>query len=86
MKIYILRDYPDSLGETIQMILHSDYTVTGYYGDTGLEWVIEYRGSRDTTLLEIACSEYILDSTVLNTVYNMDDGVRWWMENKPTEE
>jgi hypothetical protein len=72
MRVIVLRDYPDSLGETIERCLHTDYTLTGYYGDSGLEWVLQYVGDRDTTLVEIALSEYILDSATVNTVYNID--------------
>lgn len=71
MRVVILKDYPDHLGETIEAILHTDYTLTGYYGDSGLEWVLEYRGTRDTLLLEVALSEYILDSATLNSVYTV---------------
>ena len=34
-----------------------------------MEWVIEYRGSRDTTVLELALSEYILDTATVDTVW-----------------
>ena len=66
MRVIVMKDYPDNLGEVIQSILESDYTLTGYYGDTGLEWVLEYRGGRDTLLLEMALSEYILDTATVN--------------------
>lgn len=68
MRIIVLKDYPDCLGEVIQSTLYSNYTLTGYYGDTGLEWVLECRGRRDTLLLEIALSEYILDAATVNTL------------------
>ena len=61
MRVIVMRDYPDSLGDVIQSMLYTDYTLTGYYGDSGLEWVLEYRGDRDTRLLELALSEYIID-------------------------
>lgn len=65
MRVIVMKDYPDNLGEVIQSILYSDYTLTGYYGDTGLEWVLEYRGTRSTLLLEMALSEYILDTATV---------------------
>ena len=37
--------------------------------DTGLEWIIEYRGERDTATLELILSEYILDTATVETVY-----------------
>ena len=70
MRIIVMKDYPDNLGEVIHSILHTDYTLTGYFGDTGLEWVLQYHGNKDTVLLEIACSEYILDTASVNTVYD----------------
>lgn len=67
MRILVLRDYPDNLSEVIHRNLYTEYTITGYYGDSGLEWVLEYRGSRDTVLLELALSEYILDAATVST-------------------
>ena len=72
MRVIVLRDYPDHLGETIEAALHTDYTLTGYYGDSGLEWVLTYVGKRSTTLVEIALSEYILDSATVDSKYNVD--------------
>ena len=69
MRVIVTKDYPEELSETIERWLKTDYTVTGYYGDTGLEWIIEYRGPRDTATLELILSEYILDAADVNTVY-----------------
>jgi hypothetical protein len=69
MRVIVLRDYPEELGHLIDLHLKTDFTVNGYYGDRGLEWVIEYRGSRDTTILELALSEYILDMATVDTVW-----------------
>ena len=69
MRVIVLRDYPEELGSLIDLHLKTDFTVNGYYGDEGLEWVIEYRGSRDTTVLELALSEYILDTATVDTVW-----------------
>jgi hypothetical protein len=68
MRVIVMRDYPDHLGITIDNLLTEEYTLTGFYGDTGLEWVLEYRGTKDTTLLELALSEYILDTATVGTV------------------
>lgn len=70
MRVIVMRDYPDTLGPVIEKLLTEDYVITGYYGDTGLEWILEYRGVKDTTLLELALSEYILDTATVNTVYD----------------
>ena len=69
MRVIVTRDYPEELGSLIDLHLKTDFTVNGYYGDSGLEWVIEYRGSRDTTVLELALSEYILDTATVDTVW-----------------
>ena len=69
MRVIVCKDYPDDLENLIDTWLKSDYTVTGYYGEEGLEWIIEYRGMRDTTVLELVLSEYILDTADVNTVY-----------------
>ena len=60
MKILYLRDYPEAVGETIARHLVCDYTLTGYYIEQGLVWELLYTGDRDTRILEIAVSEYIL--------------------------
>ena len=70
LQIIVMRDYPDNLGAVIENLLTRDYVITGYYGDTGLEWILEYRGVKDTVLLELALSEYILDSATVNSIYD----------------
>ena len=72
MRVIVLRDYPDELSGTIETHLKTDFTLTGYYGDSGLEWVLEYRGRRSTTLLELAVSEYIIDTATISSVYNVE--------------
>lgn len=72
----VLRDYPDELSNTIETHLKTDFTLTGYYGDSGLEWVLEYRGARSTVLLELAVSEYIIDAASVNSVYNVESQSR----------
>ena len=72
----VLRDYPDELSGTIETHLKTDFTLTGYYGDSGLEWVLEYRGTRSTTLLELAVSEYIIDTATISSVYNVESRSR----------
>ena len=68
----VLRDYPDELSNTIETHLKTDFTLTGYYGDSGLEWVLEYRGARSTVLLELAVSEYIIDTATISSEYNVE--------------
>ena len=68
MRVIVMRDYPDHIGITIDNLLSEEYVITGFYGDSGLEWVLEYRGTRDTTLLELAVSEYIIDTATVGTV------------------
>ena len=72
MRVIVLRDYPEDLGVIIEDQLKSEFTLTGYYGDSGLEWVLEYRGSRSTVLLELAVSEYIIDTATVSSVYNVE--------------
>lgn len=69
MRVLILKDYPENLSSVIESNLHTDYTLTGYYGEGGLEWILEYRGDRSTVLLEVAMSEYILDAETVDSVY-----------------
>ena len=57
-----IRDYPEEVGKTIERILVRDYTLTGYYGTEGLVWRLLYTGDRDTRILELAISEYIVKS------------------------
>ena len=72
MRVIVLRDYPDELSGTIETHLKTDFTLTGYYGDSGLEWVLEYRGDRSTVLLELAVSEYIIDTATISSKYNVE--------------
>lgn len=76
MRVIVLRDYPDELSRTIETHLKTDFTVTGYYGDSGLEWVLEYRGDRSTVLLELAVSEYIIDTATISSKYNVESRSR----------
>lgn len=69
MRVLILKDYPETLSTVIESNLHTDYTITGYYGAAGLEWILEYRGDRSTVLLEVAMSEYILEATTVDNLY-----------------
>jgi hypothetical protein len=69
MRVLILKDYPENFSTVIESNLHTDYTLTGYYGDRGLEWILEYRGDRSTVLLEVAMSEYILEATTVDNLY-----------------
>jgi hypothetical protein len=57
-----IRDYPESVGMIIERILVRDYTLTGYYVDGELIWTLLYTGDRDTRILELAISEYIVYS------------------------
>ena len=57
-----IRDYPEEVGKTIERILVRDYTLTGYYSAEGLVWRLLYTGDRDTRILELAISEYIVKS------------------------
>ena len=69
MRVLILKDYPETLSTVIESNLQTDYTLTGYYGDAGLEWILEYRGDRSTVLLEVAMSEYILEAETVASAY-----------------
>ena len=69
MRVLILKDYPETLSTVIESNLQTDYTLTGYYGDRGLEWILEYRGDRSTVLLEVAMSEYILEAETVDNLY-----------------
>jgi hypothetical protein len=60
IRVIRCQDYPEDTHTVIETHLKTVYTVTGYYGEDGLEWLIEYRGLRSTVLLELALSEYIL--------------------------
>ena len=62
MRSITIRDYPEEVGEIIQRILVCDYTLTGYYVDNELIWTLLYTGDRDTRILELAISEYIIKS------------------------
>ena len=57
-----IRDYPEEVGVIIERILVRDYTLTGYYIDNQLLWRLLYTGDRDTRILELAISEYIVES------------------------
>ena len=57
-----IRDYPERIGKIIERILVTDYTLTGYYIDCELIWTLLYTGNRDTRILELAVSEYIVYS------------------------
>lgn len=61
MLILYLKDYPQNVGEIIQRELNSEYTLTGSYPDGELVWELRYTGTRDTRILELAASEYILE-------------------------
>ena len=61
MLILYLRDYPHGIGEIIQRELHGEYTLTGSYPEGELVWELRYTGSRDTRILELAISEYVLE-------------------------
>lgn len=61
MLILYLKDYPQNVGEIIQRELNSEYTLTGSYPDGELVWELRYMGTRDTRILELAASEYILE-------------------------
>lgn len=76
MRVIVLRDYPEDLGVIIEDQLKTEFTLTGYYGDSGLEWVLEYRGERSTVLLELAVSEYIIDTATINSKYNVESRSR----------
>ena len=57
-----IRDYPEEVGLIIERILVRDYTLTGYYIDGNLLWRLLYTGDRDVRILELAISEYIVES------------------------
>ena len=57
-----IRDYPEEVGMIIERILVRDYTLTGYYVEGELLWRLLYTGNRDTRILELAISEYIVES------------------------
>ena len=57
-----IRDYPEEVGLIIERILVRDYTLTGYYVEGELIWRLLYTGDRDTRILELAISEYIVKS------------------------
>ena len=57
-----IRDYPEEVGRIIERILVRDYTLTGYYVDGNLLWRLLYTGDRDVRILELAISEYIVES------------------------
>ena len=60
MIILYVREYPQQIGEIIQRELHSEYTLTGSYASGELVWELGYTGSRDTRILWLVISEYIL--------------------------
>ena len=57
-----IRDYPEEVGVIIERILVRDYTLTGYYVNNELIWRLLYTGNRDVRILELAISEYIVES------------------------
>ena len=57
-----IRDYPEEVGLIIERILVRDYTLTGYYVEGELIWRLLYTGNRDVRILELAISEYIVNS------------------------
>ena len=57
-----IRDYPEEVGRIIERILVRDYTLTGYYVGGELRWRLLYTGDRDVRILELAISEYIVES------------------------
>ena len=57
-----IRDYPEEVGLIIERILVRDYTLTGYYVEGELIWRLLYTGDRDVRILELAISEYIVNS------------------------
>lgn len=60
MLILYIKDYPQRIGEIIQRELECEYTLTGSYPDGELVWELRYMGMRDTRILELTISEYIL--------------------------
>ena len=74
----LIRDYPAHIGNTIQRILKSDYTLTGYYVGDQLIWSLRMYGKNDRTLelLSIAVSEYAVDAI---TIVDVDGGVPYWV-------
>ena len=56
-----IKDYPEEVGNTIERILVTDYTLTGYYIEGELVWTLLYTGDRDTRILELAISEYVME-------------------------
>lgn len=75
----LIRDYPAHIGNTIQRILKSDYTLTGYYVGDQLIWSLRMYGKNDRTLelLSIAVSEYAVNGVTI--VDAMDGGVPYWI-------
>ena len=61
MLILYIKDYPERIGEIIQRELECEYTLTGSYPDGKLVWELRYTGERDTRILELTVSEYILE-------------------------
>ena len=57
-----IKDYPEEVGVIIERILVRDYTLTGYYVEGELLWRLLYTGNRDVRILELAISEYIVES------------------------
>ena len=60
MRTLTIRDYPNEVGKTIERILETDYTLTGYYIGDELIWILHYTGNRDIRILELAISEWII--------------------------
>ena len=60
MLLLYIKDYPPPIGEIIQRELISEYPLTGSYPDGELVWELIYWGTRDTRILELTISEYIL--------------------------
>jgi len=67
-QILLIRNYPTEIGEAIDRILGKHYTLTGYHGDSGIEWVLEYRADKPNLLLELALSEYVIEETSLGAL------------------
>ena len=75
-QILVIRNYPDEIGAAIDRVLGKHYTITGYHGDSGIEWVLEYIADRPNLLLELALSEYIVDSVSIGAL-RIIQGNRW---------
>ena len=74
MRVIHTRDFEETVHELIETHLKTDYTVTGHYGEAGLEWIIVYRGEGCTVLLELVLSEYIVNT---RDVYSVEEYEAW---------